>query len=149
MIRTCTALAAVLLSAAAPASLLAQERGDTVATREQLAQKAAEAWLPLIHGGKYQESWQRAGKQFQQAVTAELWAQQAAAVVAQVGALKSRQLENAQYSTELPNAPAGEYVVLTYASAFANAPRAREVVVTVLEDGEWRVVGYFIGPAES
>jgi menaquinone-dependent protoporphyrinogen IX oxidase len=149
MIRAFAALAVVLLGVAAPASLMAQERSDTAATREQLAQKAAEAWLPLIEGGKYQESWQRAAKQFQQAVTAELWTQQAAAVVAQVGALKSRELENAQYSAELPNAPPGEYVVLTYASAFANVPRAREVVVTVLEEGEWRVVGYFVGPAGS
>ncbi|HEY8470827.1 MAG TPA: DUF4019 domain-containing protein [Longimicrobiales bacterium] len=149
MTRPLTVLAAAFLCVATPASLTAQERSDTAATPERLAQKAAEAWLPLVDGGKYQESWQRAAKQFRQAVTAEVWAQQITAVAAQVGALEGRRLENAQYSSELPNVPPGEYVVLTYASAFAKVPRAREVVVTVLEDGEWRVVGYFVGPAGS
>jgi hypothetical protein len=147
MTRISILLATVFLCAAAPATLTAQERSDTAATREQLAQKAAEAWLPLVDGGKYQESWQRAAKQFRQAVTAEVWAQQVAAVAAQVGAVESRRLESAQHSSELPNVPPGDYVVLTYSSVFAKVPRAREVVVTVLEEGEWRVVGYFVGPA--
>ena len=95
------------------------------------------------------ESWQAAGSQFKQAVTSEQWTQQGANVAAQLGAFQRRELQDAQHTTELPNAPAGEYMVLTYSSAFANLPNAREVAILQLEEGEWKVVGYFVQPAQG
>lgn len=141
-------LAAILAGATAPQPLAAQEP-DKAPTREQAAQRAAEAWLALFSEGKYAESWQAAGSQFQQAVTAEQWTQQGAAVAAQLGAFQRRELQNAQHTTELPGVPAGEYMVLTYSSAFANLPNAREVAILQLEDRQWKVVGYFVQPAQG
>src|SRR5690606_25765584 len=92
---------------------------DAAPTREQAAQRAAEIWLALIGEAKYAESWQAAGSQIKQAVTSEQWTQQGANVAAQLGAFQRRELQDAQHTTELPNAPAGEYMVLTYSSAFA------------------------------
>jgi len=90
-----------------------------------------------------------AGSLFRQAVTAEQWAQQVAAVVAQVGAFQRRELQKTEFTTELPNGPQGEYMVLTYSSAFANLPNAREVVILQLEDGEWKTIGYLVQPGQG
>jgi len=141
-------LAAILAGATAPQPLAAQEP-DAAPTREQAAQRAAEIWLALIGEAKYAESWQAAGSQFKQAVTSEQWTQQGANVAAQLGAFQRRELQDAQHTTELPNAPAGEYMVLTYSSAFANLPNAREVVILQLEDGEWKTIGYLVQPGQG
>jgi len=149
MIRSIGTLAlAAILAGAATQPVAAQQAGSQP-TREQAAQRAAEAWLALFDEGKYTESWKAAGSQFQQQITAEQWAQQGAAVVAQLGAFQRRELQDARYTTELPNVPAGEYMVLMYSSAFANLPNAREVAILQLEDGEWKVVGYFVQPAQG
>src|SRR5690606_21737815 len=136
---------AAILAGAATQPVAAQEAGAQP-TREQAAQRAAEAWLALIDAGKFAESWQAAGSMFQQAVTSEQWTQQGAAVAAQLGAFQRREFQNARYTTELPNAPAGEYMVLMYSSAFANLPNAREVAVLQLENEAWKVIGYFVQP---
>ena len=39
---------------------------------------------------------------------------------------------------------AGEYVVLQFDSTFDNKVVSVETVTTVLENGDWRVIGYFI-----
>lgn len=122
---------------------------DAPSAREQAAQQAAEAWLQLLAEGRYEESWQAASTSFRSAVTAAMWTSQAASIETQLGPLQSRRLESAEYTTEVPNAPAGEYIVLTYTSAFANLPAAREVVATYLEDDEWKVTGYFIQPPQD
>ena len=143
------ALAAVLVGAVVAPRPLAAQEGGAAPAREQAAQRAAEAWLALMDQGKYAESWQAAGSLFRQAVTAERWAQQVAAVVAQVGAFQRRELQKTEFTTELPNGPQGEYMVLTYSSAFANLPNAREVVILQLEDGEWKTIGYLVQPGQG
>jgi hypothetical protein len=142
--------AAIIVAAAAPNRLLAQEVGAkaTAASREEAAREAAEAWLSLIAAEKYEQSWKEASSLFQAAMSAEAWARAAASVAGQTGALLSRRLSEARYTTQLPGAPAGEYVVLTYASSFGHAPNVQELVTMILEDGRWRVIGYFVRPAQ-
>ncbi len=123
-----------------------QPTADT-ASAVQAAQTAGEAWLTLFTEGKGKESWAEASKHFQSAIAENAWAQQAAALRSQFGTLGSRKLEKAEYSTEVPNAPPGEYVVLTYESAFANLPAAREIVALTREDGSWKVIAYYVQPA--
>lgn len=65
-----------------------------------------------------------------------------------MGALQSRDVKKAEYTTSLPKAPEGEYVVVEYASAFSNLEDAVEtVVMTKTEEDDWATVGYFIRPA--
>lgn len=123
-----------------------QPTADT-ASAVQAAQTAGEAWLTLFTEGKGKESWAEASKHFQAAVAENAWVQQAATLRSQLGTFGSRTLENAEYATDVPNAPAGEYVALTYESAFANLPAAREIVMLTREDEGWKVVGYFVQPA--
>jgi hypothetical protein len=49
------------------------------------------------------------------------------------------------YTTTLPGAPDGEYVVIQYQSSFGKKNLAVETVTPMLDqDGVWRVSGYFI-----
>lgn len=91
-------------------SVIAQTTGDKVAA----ALKAAESWLSLMDGDKYGESWEQAAEVFRSAATKEKWEDMAAGVRDQIGKFKSRKLIRAEYTTKLPNAPAGEYVLIQY-----------------------------------
>jgi hypothetical protein len=109
------------------------------------ATNAADRWLKLVDAGDYKQSWNTACSLFRNAVTADQWAQQVGSVRKQVGALVSRKLKSAQYTTSLPGAPDGKYVVIQYDSVFQNKSDAVETVTPMLDkDGQWRVSGYFI-----
>jgi len=112
---------------------------------EALAQKSAEAWLALTDSGKYAESWDQAASMFKSAVTREQWIDALKQVRAPLGKVESRTLKSATYTKSLPNAPAGEYVVIQYSTSFENRKDLVETVTPVLDkDGQWRVSGYFI-----
>lgn len=109
------------------------------------AQAAAKSWLALVDSGKYGASWDAASSLFRAAVTKDGWANACGKVRTPLGALKSRTLRNATYTTSLPGAPAGEYVVIQFDAQYEKAPSAVETVTPMLDkDGAWRVSGYYI-----
>ena len=109
------------------------------------AELASEAWLKFVDSGDFSQSWLQASSSFKAAVTQQQWEQQVKAAREPLGALFSRELTSAQYSTTLPGMPDGQYVVIRYASSFANKKAAVETVIGELDkDGQWRVSGYFI-----
>lgn len=142
--RTSTALLTLFVfTAGGPAVVLGQ-----MTEEESAAQAAAEAWLDLFDADEYAETWNEAATQFQEAMSAEQWAERAASVRQQVGALQEREFEAAESATDPPNAPPGEYVRLTYKSAFENVPSATETVALMKQqDGSWKVAGYRVVPA--
>ena len=61
------------------------------------------------------------------------------------GSSLSRTLKSAVYTTTLPGAPDGQYVVVVYESSFEHKKSAIEAVTPSLDkDGQWKVSGYFI-----
>ena len=123
---------------------IAQQEEDT-----KEAQQKAEEWLPLVDENDYSASWDEASPIFQQAISEDKWAETAKQVRSQVGDFESRNIQQAQYTTSLPNAPEGEYVVVQYESAFSNLENAIEIVVmNKTGDGEWAPIGYNIQPAQ-
>lgn len=105
---------------------------------------AAASWLELADQEKYQETWSNASSLFQMAITSEDWVRAVNAARGPLENLVSRTLDSAEFYRELPGAPDGEYVVLTFDSVFARKAKAVETV-TVMRDGDaWRVSGYFI-----
>lgn len=144
MIRVSTVVLTLsVLAAGDPAAVLGQDTEE-----EGAAQTAAEAWLDLIDAAEYAESWNEAAPVFQEEVTVEQWTEQVGNPRQQVGALQERALEAAEPATDLPNAPPGEYVILTYDSTFANLADATEMVVMMKqEDDSWKAVGYSVQPA--
>lgn len=110
---------------------------------EELAQKSAEAWLALTDSGKYGESWEQAASFFKEKVSRDQWISSVTAHRSPMGKVLSRTLKSAVYRTSLPNAPAGEYVVIQYNTSFQNQKDVIEMVTPMLDqDGKWRVSGY-------
>jgi Protein of unknown function (DUF4019) len=113
--------------------------------KTKAAELASEAWLKFVDSGDYSQSWIEASSLFKAAVTQQQWEQKVRAARQPLGALISRNLKSAQYTTTLPGAPDGQYVVIQYDTSFANKKSAIETVTPMLDkDGQWRVSGYFI-----
>ena len=96
---------------------------------------AAGRWVTLVDAGKYRESYERSASVFRAAVTGAQWEEAARA---------ARELTGAQLTTTLPGAPEGRYVVIQYRTAFEKKPSAVETVTPMMDDGEWRISGYYI-----
>jgi Protein of unknown function (DUF4019) len=112
---------------------------------EQLAQQAAESWLALVDSGKYADTWQEAAQMFKAAVSKEKWQSMVGSVRDPLGKNTSRKLRSAKYTTSLPGAPDGQYVVIQYDTSFEHKQSAVETVTPMLDkDGKWRVSGYYI-----
>jgi hypothetical protein len=113
--------------------------------REESATVAAEAWLELVDAGSYTESWQETAAYFKQAVTSEQWKKSMIAFRKPLGRVLSRKLISKTYTTSLPGAPDGDYVVIQCETAFENKSNAVETITPMLDkDGNWRVAGYHI-----
>jgi hypothetical protein len=119
--------------------VLAQEQST------EPGQKGAESWLTLVDNGDFSGSWEQSASIFKAAITKEQWQKALAGSRGQFGNLVSRKLKSATYTTNLPGAPDGDYVVIRYESSFENKKSAVETVTPMLDkDGQWHVSGYFI-----
>jgi len=113
---------------------------------EAAARIAAEGWLAHIDAQDYARSWEAAAEPMRQQVTAEQWEQAGRQVRQQLGETRERTLQESRHTTELPQAPAGEYVVFVYRTSFAHGPATEQLIMMLEPDGEWRPVGYFVRP---
>ncbi len=133
-------LLAVLLSL----PLGGQARVDTAVT-VRTADTAAHAWLALIDKGEIAKSWDEAALSFQLAVTKAKWEQAVKSARGPFEPFGARRQIMARYTTELPNAPPGQYVLLQYDTDVSGGRQVVETVVPVLEGKRgWRVSGYFV-----
>ena len=115
------------------------------AAPEGPAESAALAWLGLIDGGNYAQSWSSAASLFRQKVSESQWQSAVSGTRAPLGALKSRTLRSAALKSALPGAPDGQYVVIQFDSSFEHKASAVETVTPMLDtDGHWHVSGYYI-----
>ncbi|MGD8420921.1 MAG: DUF4019 domain-containing protein [Gammaproteobacteria bacterium] len=110
----------------------------------EAAERAAVVWLSLVDAGLYELSWKEAATLFRKSVSASDWVKAASAAREPLGNLVDRNLVTATYSTTLPGAPDGEYVVLQFRTVFENKAQAIETVTPMLDDGRWRVSGYYV-----
>ena len=114
-------------------------------TKERLAGKAALAWLSLVDTGEYEKSWEQASLLFRKQVPARQWKTAITSVRTPLGKLVSRKLKSTQFTTTLPGAPDGEYVVIQYDCSYEKKKSAVETVTPMREeDGSWKVSGYYI-----
>lgn len=90
-------------------------------------------------------SWSQASSLFRGAVTRDAWVAAVKSVRGPLGAVRERKLKSAEYTTTLPGAPDGEYIVIQYETVLERKAAAVETVTPMLDtDGQWRVSGYFI-----
>jgi len=130
----------------APALLaLGAQAATADEARERAALAAAEQWLAAVDQGHYAETWSEAATFFRNAVTRDTWERSMEAVRRPLGKRVSRSLRSATYTTTLPGAPDGEYVVIHFDTVFEHKASAVETVTPMRDtDGKWRVSGYFI-----
>jgi tetratricopeptide (TPR) repeat protein len=106
---------------------------------EAAALPAIQAWLGLVDGGQYAESWQQASESFHAMVTQDDWVDKVENVRKPLGKLLSRKVEKAE--------PNGSYFVAKFDSSFEALKAASETVTFILEtNGQWRAVVYLIVP---
>lgn len=112
---------------------------------EKAAIASSQAWLELVDNEKYAESWEETAGYFKSAISKDKWQETLQAVRKPLGKTISRELESHQYTTSLPGAPDGEYVVIQYKTAFETKKSGIETITPMLDkDGKWRVSGYYI-----
>jgi len=109
------------------------------------ARDSAKAWLALLDDHEYEETWEQAGALLKSAVGPDEWARKLSVTLGPMGRVSSRAVRSTEYSTTMPGAPDGEYVVVIFDTAFENKQTAVETVpLTKEDDGTWRVSGYWI-----
>ena len=116
----------------------------TAGEREAAAQEAAERWLLLVDDGEYVSSWNEAAEAFRAQLSPEAWEQAVGNARDPLGEVLARSLVVAQYASSLPGVPDGDYVVMQYSTRFEHKADGVETVTARLEDGDWRVIGYFV-----
>jgi hypothetical protein len=137
--RSLLVVLACCLSATVIGSALAQD------PRATAAQKEARSWLALTDRGDAPASWSATGKQFQNAISADKWADSLKQVRSPLGAVVERTLLSTEFATSFQGAPDGDYVLLVFRSSFAKKIDSGETVTLEHEaDGAWRVIGYLI-----
>jgi Protein of unknown function (DUF4019) len=143
---------AVVISAAAMAQN-AKPQGSAMqapaqaahSTEIQAAEKNAGAFVRLLDEGDYVGSYEQASSLFQSAVSKDDWVQRVGAVRKPLGKNLSHKVAGAKYSTTMPGAPDGHYVMMKLNSSFENKKDAEETLVMMLDkDNHWRVSGYFV-----
>jgi hypothetical protein len=126
------------------ASLVGQTPVDTAATL-RTADTAAQTWLALVDKGEIARSWEEGALVLQLGVTETKWEQLVRSARAPFEPFGARHRIMARYTTDPPNAPPGQYVLLQYKTDVAGGRQVVEAVVPTL-DGKrgWRVSGYFV-----
>lgn len=111
---------------------------------EQVALGVAQSWLAQVDAGDYAASWNSASAVFKNTVDKQQW-EKVAKDMRQVGSVVGRSLNSATYTTSMPNAPEGEYVVILFDSEFSKQKSVTEKIIPMRgDDGKWRVGGYYI-----
>jgi hypothetical protein len=139
---TLVLLTALFLSA----PLHAQTTRDSAAA-VAAAQTAARSWLDLVDHGKYDVSWDSAAAEFKSNVSKQAWAAAVSQTRGPLDPFTGRRVVSATFTTKLPKAPPGRYVVIRYETKVRGGDIVAETVTPMQEsDGTWRVSGYYVRP---
>ncbi len=121
---------------------------DSAAVKTERGLERAVDWLVLVDFAEYGASYDEAAALFKGSVSREDWIETVTDLRGPLGAISSRSVTEKGHTTSIPGAPPGEYVVVQFAAVFSGDHRMTEIVFLVLENGDWRVAGYLMQPAE-
>jgi hypothetical protein len=122
----------------------AQQAEDPHAPDEVAAERQALGFLGYLDQGRYADSYAYTGMLIRTQLDRDAFSTQIQKTRVGIGALQSRELIDAGYSTTVPGAPEGQYVILHYHVSFAGRQDAVETVTLAFAKGYWRVAGYYI-----
>jgi len=117
---------------------------DPHAADELAAQRQALGFLGYLDQGRFADSYAYTGMVIRAQLDRDAFSTQIQKTRVGTGALQTRELIDAGYTTTVSGAPEGQYVVLHYHASFANRQDAVETLWLSLAKGYWRVVGYNI-----
>ncbi len=112
--------------------------------KAEKATAVAMEFLQLIDAEKYAESWRMAADLMKDRVTEKDWVEKLSKARILSGTLIERQTEDTSYSTSAKDSPEGEYISLIFSSKYQKAESVSEYVTVMLDEGHWKVAGYFI-----
>jgi hypothetical protein len=121
-----------------------QQGNDPHAADELSAQRQALGFLGYLDQGRFADSYSYTGMLIRTQLDRDAFSAQIQKTRVGTGALQSRELIDSAYTTTLPGAPEGQYVILHYHAAFASRPDTVETVTLAFAKGYWRVDGYYI-----
>jgi Protein of unknown function (DUF4019) len=144
-----------LLAGLAPAPLFAVQEPPQVGEpaepgadphfgEEQAAERQALGFLGYLDHGRYADSYAYTGMLIRAQLDRDAFSRQIEKARAGTGAMLTRNLIDAGFTTSVPGAPEGQYVVLHYDASFANRQEAVETLTLAFAKGYWRVSGYYI-----
>jgi len=97
----------------------------------------ARQWLVLVDDKNYGQSWNEAGKAFQNRQKTDTWAADADTRRAPLGAVANRDLKSIDLSRN-------NIAVIRYDTVFAHKAAAIETVTLAYENGSWSVTDYSV-----
>jgi hypothetical protein len=140
-------MSGLLLFVLTGAASCSAQRPDPASAAVAAAQAAAKPWLALVDQKRYGESWDSAAAPFRSAVSRTQWEQAVRQARGPFEPFGGRKLRSATYTTTLPNAAPGHYVVLQYEAQVADGRAVIETITPMKEsDDTWRVSGYYVRP---
>lgn len=103
-------------------------------------------FLRLVDAKQYAESWGVASDFFKKSVSQKDWVAQVKQARESMGDVVTRTLKTSEPQKNPPGAPPGDYLLQTYGTKFAQSEPARTETLALVkaDDGQWRVVGYFV-----
>jgi len=122
------------------AALAPQPETDRSALAASPEVAAALTWLALVDSQQWDASFAATGDSFRTRNTSAIWAK-----VSEVGRVPlGKVIARTPTSEETVHAPPAGYQLVEFETRFANRASARESVTLAREDGQWKVVGYWI-----
>jgi hypothetical protein len=77
-------------------------------------------------------------------VTEKDWVEKLSKARTLSGPLVERKQKDSSYSTTAVDSPEGEYIALIFDSRYQQAENVSEYITVMLDEGHWKVAGYFI-----
>ena len=110
---------------------------STVSAATPTPDDRARQWLVLVDDKNYSQSWNEAGKAFQNRQKTDAWAADAGAKRTPLGAVANRDLKSIDLSRN-------NIAVVRYDTVFAHKAAAVETVTLAYENGSWSVTDYSV-----
>ncbi len=108
------------------------------------AEMAALAWLEAIDSGEFERAWEEASPLLQRPLSASMLERTISLARRDFGAVESRRRTRVVSESSMPGAPRNDYRVFTFQTQFENKPQITETITPHLEEGVWKVSGYYV-----
>lgn len=110
----------------------------------EAAEAAALAWLEAIDQGEYEQAWEKSSPLLKTPLSPTMLQRVVTLARNDLGSVESRRRIRMSQYTSMPGAPRNDYKEFTFQTQFTNNQRVVEVVTPHLEEGTWRVSGYYV-----